>query len=219
MTAPIDAAALRALRVVPVVEIANAADALPLARALMAGGLPAMEITLRTPAALDAIAAVADSLPDFVLGAGTLLGPLDVEAAVQAGARFLVSPARTTLLDDAARASGLMFVPGVSTATEALTAIDAGHRLLKFFPAEQSGGAAGLRSLATPLRASGVGFMPTGGIRPENLVDYLAVPEVAAVGGTWIAPRDVVDSGDFAEVTARAAAAVRVASTGEVAGA
>jgi len=213
VTGPVDATALRALRVVPVVEIVDAATAVPLARALEAGGLPAMEITLRTPAALDALAAVAAEMPDFLLGAGTLLGPRDVEAATEAGARFLVSPARTDALDDAARATGLLFVPGVSTATEALTAIDAGHLLLKFFPAEQSGGAAGLRSLATPLRAAGVGFMPTGGIRPDNLADYLRVPEVAAVGGTWIAPRQLLATGDLDEVTARAAAARATATT------
>ena len=204
---------LRALRVVPVVEIADAAQAVPLARALAAGGLPAMEVTLRTSAAVEAIAAVARELPDFLLGAGTLLTPADVERAAGAGAQFLVSPGRTDALDAAARSTGLPFVPGVATASEALAAVEAGRRLLKLFPAEQSGGAGGLRSLAAPLRAAGVTFMPTGGIRPDTLLDYLAVPEVVAVGGTWIAPRALVDAGDHAAITALAATAVATART------
>jgi len=206
-------AALRGLRIVPVVEIGDAERAVPLARALVAGGLPAMEVTLRTPAAIDAIAAIAREVPELLLGAGTLLTPSDVERAADAGAGFLVSPGRTDALDAAARATGLPFVPGVATASEALAAIDAGHLLLKLFPAEQCGGAAGLRSLAAPLRASGVSFMPTGGIRPDNLAGYLAIAEVAAVGGTWIAPRSLVDTGDYAGVTALASAAADAART------
>lgn len=196
--------ALRALRVVPVVEIGDVDHAVPLARALAEGGFPAMEVTLRTPAALEAIAAVAAELPDFLLGAGTLLTPGDVDRAATAGARFLVSPGRTGALETAAAATGLPFVPGAVTASEVMAAVDAGHRLVKFFPAAQSGGAAALSSLAAPLRASGVGFMPTGGIRLENLPEYLGVPEVVAVGGTWIAPRALVDAGDFTGITALA---------------
>ncbi len=199
------------VRVVPVVEIVDATTAVPLARALAAAGLPAVEITLRTPAALDAIRAIADEVPDFALGAGTLLTPADVRAAVRAGARFLVAPGRTAALSAAAEETGLPFVPGAVTASEVMAAAEAGHRRVKFFPAEQSGGAAGLAALIAPLRALGLRFMPTGGIRPDNLPAYAAIDEVFAVGGTWIAPRDVLAAGRFEIVTERARNAIAVA--------
>ncbi len=201
-------AILDRVRIVPVVEIVDAAQAVPLARALVAAGLPAIEITLRTPAALDAIAAIAAELPHFALGAGTLLIPTDVTAAVDAGARFLVSPGRTPALSEAALATGLPFVPGAVTPSEMMLAAEAGHRRIKFFPAEQSGGAKALTGLIAPLRALGATFMPTGGIRPDNLPGYLAIPEVFAVGGTWIAPRDVLAAGRFDHVTERARTAL-----------
>lgn len=199
---------LEAVRVVPVVEIVEVATAVPLARALAEAQLPAMEVTLRTPAALDAIRAIAAEMPDFAVGAGTLLTSADVFAAAEAGARFLVSPGRTDVLTVAAHETGLPFVPGAVTASEVMLAVEAGHRRIKFFPAEQSGGAAAIASLVAPLRALGVRFMPTGGIRPENVHQYLSITEVFAVGGTWIAPRDVLAAGRFDTVTHRARAAL-----------
>lgn len=206
-------AALGSLRVIPVVEITDVAHAVPLARALTAAGLPAMEITLRTDAALDSIRAIADDDPTFAVGAGTLLTAKDVNAAAAAGSRFLVSPGLTDALSAAAEDNGLPFVPGAVTASEMMRAVEAGYRILKFFPAEQSGGAAAIRSLSTPLRALGIQFMPTGGVRAETLTDYLAISAVFAVGGTWIAPRDILAAERFDIVSDRARAALAVVTT------
>jgi 2-dehydro-3-deoxyphosphogluconate aldolase/(4S)-4-hydroxy-2-oxoglutarate aldolase len=203
-------AQLRRLRIVPVVEVQDAERAVDLARALSGAGLPAAEITLRTPAALDAIAAIADALPDFLVGAGTLLGPEQVHAAQEAGARFGVSPGFTPALSSAAASAGLPFIPGAVTASEILAASGAGHRHLKFFPAESSGGADAVSSYAGPFAGAGIAFMPTGGIRPETFSRYLSLPNVFAVGGTWIAPRDAITEGRFDEIrhSARAASAL-----------
>jgi 2-dehydro-3-deoxyphosphogluconate aldolase/(4S)-4-hydroxy-2-oxoglutarate aldolase len=195
--------------VVPVVVVTDAADAVPLARALVAGGLPAIEVTLRTPAALDAIRAIAHEVPDAVVGAGTVLTPAQVADSVAAGARFLVSPGWTDVLLDAMRASGVPFLPGVSTTSEVVTLLELGVREMKFFPAQAAGGTAYLKSLAGPLPQAR--FCPTGGIGPNSAPEYLALPNVGCVGGSWMLPGDAVAAGDWGrvEALAREAAALR----------
>ncbi|MEV6547903.1 bifunctional 4-hydroxy-2-oxoglutarate aldolase/2-dehydro-3-deoxy-phosphogluconate aldolase [Streptomyces sp. NPDC051597] len=188
--------------VVPVVVLDDAADAVPLARALVAGGLPAIEVTLRTPAALDAIRAIADGVPEAVVGAGTVVSAAGVGRAAAAGARFLVSPGWTAGLLDAMTASGLPFLPGVATASEVVALLERGIGEMKFFPAEAAGGTAYLRSLAGPLPAAR--FCPTGGISLASAPDYLALPNVGCVGGTWMLPPDAVAARDWARVEALA---------------
>ncbi len=199
--------------VVPVVVIEDAADAVPLARALVAGGLPAIEVTLRTPAALDAIRAIAGAVPDAVVGAGTVITPEQVTVAVAAGARFLVSPGWTDVLLEAMKASGVPFLPGVSTTSEVVALLERGVREMKFFPAQAAGGTAYLRSLAGPLPQAR--FCPTGGIGPANAPDYLALPNVGCVGGTWMLPADAVAARDWGRVEslARAAAGLTAGAT------
>ncbi|MGW8331337.1 bifunctional 4-hydroxy-2-oxoglutarate aldolase/2-dehydro-3-deoxy-phosphogluconate aldolase [Streptomyces sp. NPDC055897] len=195
--------------VVPVVVIDDAADAVPLARALVAGGLPAIEVTLRTPAALDAIRAIAAEVPDAVVGAGTVISPGGVADAAAAGARFLVSPGWTPGLLDAMKGSGLPFLPGVSTTSEVVALLEQGVREMKFFPAEAAGGTAYLKSLAGPLPQAR--FCPTGGISLTSAPTYLALPNVACVGGTWMLPPDALAAGDWprVETLAREAAALQ----------
>jgi 2-dehydro-3-deoxyphosphogluconate aldolase/(4S)-4-hydroxy-2-oxoglutarate aldolase len=195
--------------VVPVVVLEDASDAVPLARALVAGGLPAIEVTLRTPAALDAIRAIAGEVPQAVVGAGTVLTPEQVGASVTAGARFLVSPGWTDGLLEAMRASGVPFLPGVSTTSEVVALLERGVREMKFFPAQAAGGTAYLRSLAGPLPQAR--FCPTGGIGVESAPEYLALPNVGCVGGSWMLPADAVAARDWGRVEelARAAAGLR----------
>lgn len=184
--------------VIPVVVLHDAADAVPLARALVEGGLPAIEITLRTQGALEAIAAIAAEVPEAVVGAGTVLRPAQAEAAVEAGARFLVSPGWTERLLDAMRGAGVPYLPGVSTASEVLALMERGVREMKFFPAEAAGGAPYLRSLAAPLPTAR--FCPTGGIGVDSAQAYLALPNVGCVGGTWMLPPDAVRCRDWGRV-------------------
>ncbi|WP_406492555.1 bifunctional 4-hydroxy-2-oxoglutarate aldolase/2-dehydro-3-deoxy-phosphogluconate aldolase [Streptomyces sp. NBC_01604] len=195
--------------VVPVVVIEDASDAVPLARALVAGGLPAIEVTLRTPVALDAIRAIAGEVPEAVVGAGTVLTPEQVKESVAAGARFLVSPGWTDVLLEAMRASGVPFLPGVSTTSEVVALLERGVREMKFFPAQAAGGTAYLRSLAGPLPQAR--FCPTGGIGPANAAEYLSLPNVGCVGGTWMIPDDAVAARDWGRIEelARAAAGLR----------
>ncbi|MBX7551358.1 bifunctional 4-hydroxy-2-oxoglutarate aldolase/2-dehydro-3-deoxy-phosphogluconate aldolase [Streptomyces sp. NPDC004232] len=192
--------------VVPVVVVSDVADAVPLARALVAGGLPAIEVTLRTPAAQAAIRAIAAEVPAAVVGAGTVITPEQVSASTAAGARFLVSPGWTDVLLAAMRGSGLPFLPGVSTTSEVVALLERGVRDMKFFPAQAAGGTAYLRSLAGPLPQAR--FCPTGGIGPANAPEYLALPNVGCVGGSWMVPADAVAAGDWARIEelARAAA-------------
>ena len=194
--------------VIPVVVIDDAADAVPLARALVEGGLPAIEVTLRTPAALEAIRAIAAEVPEAVVGTGTVITPTGVTSAVAAGARFLVSPGWTDTLLDAMRASGVPFLPGVSTTSEVVALLERGVSEMKFFPAEAAGGTPYLRSLADPLPQAR--FCPTGGVSPASAPAYLGLPNVACVGGTWMLPADAVRAGDWARVAtlARGAAAL-----------
>ncbi|MGN5378481.1 keto-deoxy-phosphogluconate aldolase [Streptomyces sp. MUSC 14] len=195
--------------VVPVVAVSDVADAVPLARALVAGGLPAIEVTLRTPAAPAAIRAIAAEVPSAVVGAGTVITPEQVRACTAAGARFLVSPGWTDVLLAAMRESELPFLPGVSTTSEVVALLERGVRDMKFFPAQAAGGTAYLRSLAGPLPQAR--FCPTGGIGPANAPEYLALPNVCCVGGSWMVPADAVAAGDWARIEelARAAAGLR----------
>lgn len=195
--------------VVPVVVIEDAADAVPLARALVAGGLPLIEVTLRTPAALDAVRAIAAEVPRAVVGAGTVVSPAGVADAVGAGARFLVSPGWTEGLLGAMRESGVPFLPGVSTTSEVVALLERGVRDMKFFPAEAAGGVRYLSSLAGPLPQAR--FCPTGGISLASAPSYLTMPNVACVGGTWMLPADALASRDWARVEslAREAAGLR----------
>lgn len=197
--------------VVPVLTIRDAADAVPLAHALVRGGLPALEVTLRTPAALDAMRAMAEGA-GAVVGAGSLLTPEDIDKALAAGARFGVSPGATPGLLQAARARGVPFLPGVATPTEAMSAAEAGFEVLKFFPAEQAGGVAALRAWAGPLAR--LRFCPTGGIGAGNAIAYLALPNVLAVGGSWVAPADAVAARDWAAIAALARSAAGLARGG-----
>ncbi|MCX5168708.1 bifunctional 4-hydroxy-2-oxoglutarate aldolase/2-dehydro-3-deoxy-phosphogluconate aldolase [Streptomyces antibioticus] len=194
--------------VLPVVVVRDADDAVPLARALAAGGLPAIEVTLRTPAALDAVRRISAEVPEAVVGAGTVITPEQVTACVAAGARFLVSPGWTDGLLAAMRASGVPFLPGVSTATEVVALLERGVREMKFFPAQAAGGTAYLRSLAGPLPQAR--FCPTGGVGPDNAAEYLSLPNVGCVGGSWMVPAEAVAARDWGRVEelARGAAAL-----------
>ncbi|MCE3030703.1 bifunctional 4-hydroxy-2-oxoglutarate aldolase/2-dehydro-3-deoxy-phosphogluconate aldolase [Streptomyces sp. CMSTAAHL-2] len=202
--------------VVPVVVIAEVSDAVPVARALVGGGLRGVEVTLRTPAALEAIRAIAEEVPEAVVGAGTVITPGQVAAAVAAGARFLVSPGWTEGLLAAMRGCGVPFLPGVSTASEVVALLERGVREMKFFPAQAAGGTAYLRSLAGPLPQAR--FCPTGGIGPGNAAEYLALPNVGCVGGSWMVPADAVAAGDWARIEslARAAAGLRGPASAQV---
>ena len=188
--------------VIPVLVVDDVAHAVPLAQALVAGGLPVLEVTLRTAAALDVIRAMA-SVPGAVVGAGTVLSPQDLALAADAGARFIVSPGLSEPLGAAARASGLPFLPGVATASDIIRALDQGFNRLKFFPATANGGLPALKAMASVFGQ--VRFCPTGGITEASAPDWLAEPAVACVGGSWIAKRGEMD---WATITARARAAV-----------
>jgi len=193
--------------VIPVLVIEQARHAAPLARALVAGGLPVLEVTLRTPGALDAIAQMADTR-GAIVGAGTVLGPADAQAARKAGARFAVSPGATRALLAGCADIGLPLLPGAASATEVMALLERGYRVQKFFPAEPSGGAAMLRALAGPLPQ--VQFCPTGGIGAKNAAEYLALANCCCVGGSWVAPAALIEAQDWnaIEALARAAAAM-----------
>ncbi|MEU7115614.1 bifunctional 4-hydroxy-2-oxoglutarate aldolase/2-dehydro-3-deoxy-phosphogluconate aldolase [Streptomyces sp. NPDC046182] len=208
MTSPLPSV-LDLAPVVPVVVIEDAADAVPLARALVAGGLPAIEVTLRTPAALDAIRAIAAEVPDAVVGAGTVISAAAIADVVGAGARFLVSPGWTESLLDAMRSAGVPFLPGVSTTSEVVALLERGVREMKFFPAEAAGGVPYLKSLSGPLPQAR--FCPTGGISLGSAPSYLSLPNVGCVGGTWMLPADALAARDWARVEslAREAAELR----------
>ncbi|WP_152048116.1 bifunctional 4-hydroxy-2-oxoglutarate aldolase/2-dehydro-3-deoxy-phosphogluconate aldolase [Aureimonas psammosilenae] len=196
---------LQAQPVMPVVAVASASEAVNLSRALVAGGLKAIEITLRTSAALEAIRAVAAEVPEIVVGAGTILTPKQFDDAEEAGAKFVVSPGATMEVLDAAKGSPAPLLPGAATPSELMAMIEEGYEVLKFFPAEQLGGVPYLKSLAPVFQ--NITFCPTGGISMANVRDYLALPNVVCVGGSWVAPKDTVSAGRFDEVTRLAAEA------------
>jgi 2-dehydro-3-deoxyphosphogluconate aldolase/(4S)-4-hydroxy-2-oxoglutarate aldolase len=195
--------------VVPVVVVDDLAHAVPVARALVAGGLPVIELTLRTPVALDAIRAIASEVPGILVGAGTIVTPGQAKEAHDAGAQFLVSPGSTPSLLGAMADTGLPFLPGTATVSEVLAALEAGYTELKFFPAEASGGAAFLKSIASPVPAAR--FCPTGGITAASAASYLSLPNVGCVGGSWLTPADALGAGDWDRVArlASEAAALR----------
>ena len=194
--------------IIPVLVLDDAASAAALAHALVAGGLPALEVTLRTPAALDAIRAMAD-VAGGIVGAGTLLSPDDIREAKDAGARFGVSPGATPRLIAASIEIGLPLLPGAATASEVMALWEQGYDMMKFFPAEAAGGAPALKAIGAPIPQ--VSFCPTGGITPANAPSYLALPNVICAGGSWVAPKDMIASDDWAGITALAAAAAALA--------
>lgn len=195
--------------VIPVLTIERAEDAVPLARALVAGGLPVLEVTLRTAAALDAIERIAKDVPEATVGAGTLTTPADISAAIVAGAKYLVTPGTPAELAVVLAQTPIPSIPGCATVSEAMALALQGFKTLKFFPAEASGGSAWLKAVAAPL--PDLRFCPTGGIDGNNAAAYLALPNVAAVGGSWVAPKDAIAAGNFPHISAlaRAAAGLR----------
>ncbi|MEV4754634.1 bifunctional 4-hydroxy-2-oxoglutarate aldolase/2-dehydro-3-deoxy-phosphogluconate aldolase [Micromonospora sp. NPDC049559] len=201
-------AAISAGRILPVVVLEDARAAEPLAEALTAGGLRSVEVTFRTDAAADAIRAMS-ARADLLVGAGTVLTPAQVDDAVEAGARFVVSPGFSPRVVAHCQELGVPVFPGAATATEIQFALDAGLDTVKFFPAEQLGGLAMIKALAAPFRS--VRFIPTGGVNTGNLADYLAHPAVFAVGGTWMVAPDLLAAGRWDEVTRRTAAALAAA--------
>lgn len=194
--------------VIPVLTIARAADAAPLALALARGGLRVIEVTLRTPEALPAIREIRRRVPDAIVGAGTVLTGADVTRASEAGARFLVSPGLTLELAGSGRSSDLPYLPGAATPSEVMLARDLGFSLLKFFPAAALGGVEALRAYAAVF--AGIAFCPTGGVTPESAVQYLSLPNVPMVGGSWMAPPDAVAAGDWQRIEDLARAAARL---------
>ncbi len=189
---------LRTVPVVPVLTIENADSAVPLAQALASGGLRLLEVTLRTPESLEGLRRIAREVPEAVVGAGTVLTTRQGEDAIAAGARFLVSPGITPSLVQAANTWTVPFLPGSATASEAMALAEHGYRALKFFPAEQMGGAAALKALAAPLQ--NIVFCPTGGIDLEKARSYLALPNVVTVGGSWVAPASAIAASDWSTI-------------------
>jgi len=205
----VDISAIAALApVVPVLTIERTADAVPLARALVKGGLRVLEITLRTATALEALKAIAAEVPEAVVGAGTVLEPAQFEFVKLIGGRFAVSPGCTPKLVTAARAAGLPFLPGIQTVSEAMVLAEQGFRLLKFFPADAAGGLGWLKAAAAPL--AGLRFCPTGGVGAATAQAYLSLANVACVGGSWVAPGDAVAAGDWVRIERLAAAAAQL---------
>jgi 2-dehydro-3-deoxyphosphogluconate aldolase/(4S)-4-hydroxy-2-oxoglutarate aldolase len=204
--------------VLPVVVIDDPAHAVPLAKALVAGGVRAIEITLRTERALEAVRAIAAEVPEAIPGVGTVLTPADFDAAAAAGAKFAISPGATPALLDAAWASTLPYVPAVATASELMNVMAAGFTVAKFFPAAQAGGVEALKAFAGPFPT--MRFCPTGGVDAQGALVYLALANVICVGGSWIAPRAAIAAGDFGKIEqlARAASALRAARPRKVAG-
>jgi 2-dehydro-3-deoxyphosphogluconate aldolase/(4S)-4-hydroxy-2-oxoglutarate aldolase len=200
---------MRTSAVIPVIAIDDIAHAVPLARALVAGGIRVLEVTLRTAHGLPAIRAIAEQVPDAIVGVGTLTQPQEFAAARDAGAVFGVSPGLTPALIAAARSSGLPLLPGVMTPSEVMAAREAGFRQLKLFPAVPAGGIGMLNALAGPL--ADMVFCPTGGVSQDNAAQFLACRNVACVGGSWLTPRDALEAGDWDRITtlARAASALR----------
>jgi len=192
--------------VVPVIVINKLEHAVPLAKALVAGGVRVLEVTLRTACAVEAIKAIAKEVPDAIIGAGTVLNPEQLAEVTAAGAQFAISPGLTEPLLKAANAGPIPLIPGISTVSELMLGLDAGLREFKFFPAEANGGVKALQAIAGPFPQ--VRFCPTGGITPNNYRDYLALISVLCIGGSWLVPADALESGDYARITKLAQEAV-----------
>jgi 2-dehydro-3-deoxyphosphogluconate aldolase/(4S)-4-hydroxy-2-oxoglutarate aldolase len=196
--------------IIAVLVIENAGQAVPLARALLAGGIEAMELTLRTPVALEALRRIRSEVPEMIVGAGTVLEPVQITAVLEAGASFAVSPGLNPRVLAAAREVGLPFAPGVVTPSDIEAALEQGCKLMKFFPAEPSGGLPYLRSMAAPFAHLGVRYIPLGGLSAKNLSDYASDPLVAAIGGSWLAPKQLVTSAAWDEISALAREAIAI---------
>ncbi|MCX0501713.1 bifunctional 4-hydroxy-2-oxoglutarate aldolase/2-dehydro-3-deoxy-phosphogluconate aldolase [Erwinia billingiae] len=196
--------------VVPVIVINKLEHAVPLAKALVAGGVRVLEVTLRTACALDAIRAIAKDVPDAIIGAGTVINPQQLRDVTEAGAQFAISPGLTEDLLNAANAGTIPLIPGISTVSELMLGMDHGLREFKFFPAEANGGVKALQAIAGPFPQ--VRFCPTGGISPANYRDYLALKSVHCIGGSWLVPNDALESGDYDRITSLAREAVAGAS-------
>jgi 2-dehydro-3-deoxyphosphogluconate aldolase/(4S)-4-hydroxy-2-oxoglutarate aldolase len=199
--------------IVAVLVIDRVEDAVPLAKALLAGGVDVMELTLRTPAALDALKAIRADVPEMLAGVGTILTTDQVKQVVEAKAAFGVSPGVNPRILSAAREAGLSFAPGIVTPSDIEAALEHGCKVLKFFPAEPSGGLAYLKAMAAPYAHLGVKFLPLGGLNAKNMASYLADPQVAALGGSWLAPRDLIKAGEWDKITAVATEAVQIIKT------
>lgn len=197
----------RTAPVIPVLVVEDAATAGDLAAALVAGGLPVLEVTLRTPAALDVIREMA-KVEGGIVGAGTVLTRADAVAAKEAGAQFAVAPGATDKLLEACEEISLPILPGAATSSEAMKLLERGYRVQKFFPAEANGGAPALKAIGAPLPQ--ILFCPTGGVSPTNAMDYLSLSNTACVGGSWVAPKDKVQAGDWAGIEALAADAAKL---------
>lgn len=204
---------IRARRIVPVVAIENAAHAVALCLALERGGLRVIEITFRTEAAGDALRAISAELPHFLVGAGTVTLPEEVDAAVAAGAKFAVAPGFNPAIVARANEAGLPFFPGICTPSDIEAALEADCRTLKFFPAGAMGGAPTLKALAAPYSHRGVQFVPTGGVTAENMTEYLKMPSVLAIGGSWIVAPELIRGEQWDEITRLTAEAVKVAGS------
>jgi len=192
---------LEACRIVPVVVLEDANQAVDLAKALLKGGIDVIELTMRTQASLKAMKAVSDAVPDMLVGAGTVLSPDDVKQSVEAGAKFAVAPGCDPAVVRQAQSLGLPFMPGVMTPTDIAHALNLGCTNLKFFPAESAGGAKHLKSLAAPYSHKGVRFVPTGGIKASTMGQYLEQKTVIAIGGSWLTPKDALQAGDWDRIT------------------
>ena len=188
---------LKSAGIIPVIVIEKEEQAVPLAKALVKGGLPVLEVTFRTKAAAGAIAAIKREVPEAIVGAGTILTVEQLRAAKAAGAVFGVAPGFDPVIMAAAKAEQIPFCPGIATASELSQALTAGAPMVKFFPAEAAGGVKMIKNLLGAFRFTGVKFMPTGGVNLSNVGDYLAVPEIVACGGTWIVPKDALAAGDY----------------------
>lgn len=196
--------------VIAVLIVDRVEDAVPLAEALLEGGVDVMELTLRTPVALAALKAIRAAVPGMVAGVGTILTPTQVQAARDAGAAFGVAPGTNPRVMQAAAEIGLSFAPGIATPSDIESALEHECRILKFFPCEASGGLAYLKNIAAPYAHLGLKYVPLGGVNEKNMATYLAEPLVGALGGSWLAPRDLIQSGDWAKIRANAAAAVEI---------
>ncbi|MCL1142517.1 bifunctional 4-hydroxy-2-oxoglutarate aldolase/2-dehydro-3-deoxy-phosphogluconate aldolase [Shewanella gaetbuli] len=185
--------------IVPVMVINKIEHAVPLAKALVAGGISVLEVTLRTPCALEAIAKIAKEVPEALVGAGTILNEQQLKQAVEAGSQFIITPGATVDLLKAAKAGNVPLIPGVASISEVMVGMELGYTHFKFFPAEASGGVNALKSFSGPL--SGIRFCPTGGIGPKSYKEYLALGNVDCIGGSWIAPTDAVDAEDWQTIT------------------
>ncbi|MFZ4774740.1 MAG: bifunctional 4-hydroxy-2-oxoglutarate aldolase/2-dehydro-3-deoxy-phosphogluconate aldolase [Terrimicrobiaceae bacterium] len=196
--------------VIAVLVVDRADDAIPLAKALLDGGVGVMELTLRTEAALDALKKIRAAVPEMIAGVGTILTPAQVLAAKEAGAAFGVAPGTNGKVLAAAREAGLSFAPGIATPSDIETALEFDCRLLKFFPSEPSGGLSYLKNIAAPYAHLGLKYVPLGGINEKNMASYLSEPIVGALGGSWLAPRELINAGDWSAITARCATAVEI---------